>query len=347
MDKRYFTEKVGEWYTLNRRALPWRGTEDPYRIWLSEVILQQTRVNQGLPYYERFLERFPDIGALAKAPERTVLRLWQGLGYYTRARNLHRCAREIVQNHGGRFPGSYQELKKLPGIGEYTAAAIASIAFQERVAVVDGNVFRVLARYFGEDAAMDQPAGKKKFSILASELIAGVSPATHNQAVMEFGALHCTPKNPGCEACILSPKCFASRNQLQGVLPVKAGRKKVKKRYFYYLVMVRGNFLWMKERKEKDIWRGLFDFFLIEREKKEGAKSFFNKYFAAVGEPERTFQYRHMLTHQEIFATFFVVKTGVLPPYFKKSLSRFHFSQVDDLPKPELINRFLSECNLF
>ena len=196
MDKRYFSEKIVEWYHENKRNLPWRKTQEPYKIWLSEVILQQTRVVQGLPYYERFVSAYPTVTALAKAPEQEVMRLWQGLGYYTRARNLHKCAKTIVSAFRGKFPTSFEELKRLPGVGDYTAAAIASIAYKEPVAVVDGNVFRVLSRLFGIDTPINTPVGKKLFSQIANDLILREHPDIHNQAMMEFGATFCTPKNP-------------------------------------------------------------------------------------------------------------------------------------------------------
>ncbi len=208
MDNRYFSDKVVEWYKLNKRDLPWRETQDPYKVWLSEIILQQTRVNQGMPYYLKFLETFPTIQALASATEHEVLRLWQGLGYYTRARNLHKCAKVVVSRYGGRFPDNFKSLLELPGVGEYTAAAIASFSFKEPVAVVDGNVFRVLARVFGIENEINSPEGKKVFTTLANSLISKKFPDFHNQAIMEFGAVHCVPKNPSCPTCHFQSHLF-------------------------------------------------------------------------------------------------------------------------------------------
>src|SRR5690606_27237509 len=243
---RYFSKKIVEWYHENHRKLPWRDTRDPYRIWLSEVILQQTRVAQGLPYYHRFISHYPTVYALASAPEEEVLRHWQGLGYYTRARNLIRCAKVVVSQHGGSFPSSYEELKSLPGIGDYTAAAIASIAFDEPVAVLDGNVFRVLSRYFGAWNDIAQPSSRKVFADLASMLVPNEYPGIYNQAVMEFGALCCLPKAPQCAECILAPGCYAREHRAQALLPVRNVRKKARKRYFYYFVFMNGSRIAMR-----------------------------------------------------------------------------------------------------
>ncbi|HYG19647.1 MAG TPA: A/G-specific adenine glycosylase, partial [Ohtaekwangia sp.] len=242
MDNRYFPDKVVEWYDQNKRDLPWRQTRDPYKVWLSEVILQQTRVSQGLPYYLKFIEQYPDVHALAAASEQEVLRCWQGLGYYTRARNLHKCAKQVASAHRGIFPTSFAELKTLPGIGDYTAAAIASISFGEQVAVVDGNVFRVLARIFGIDKPINSPEGKNHFSTLANALISKhPQPDIYNQAVMEFGALHCVPKNPLCDSCPFKGICVAAMQELQHALPVKLKAKPVRKRYFNYFVIRKGH----------------------------------------------------------------------------------------------------------
>jgi A/G-specific adenine glycosylase len=344
MDKRYFSDKVVEWYEQNKRDLPWRTTRDPYRIWLSEIILQQTRVVQGLPYYLRFIEKFPTVRALASAAEQDVLRLWQGLGYYTRARNLHKCAREVVTRYNGVFPNTFEELKKLPGIGDYTAAAIASFAYQEKVAVVDGNVFRVLARIFGVDKEINSPEGKKYFATLANELISSKNPDLHNQAVMEFGALFCTPVSPSCDQCGFSKTCFASQKNLQASLPVKAKAKAARPRYFYYFVFQKGKSLLMKKRDEKDIWHGLYDFFLVEKTKstdvikimKENAwlKDFVKE--ARVSSKK----YKHVLSHQIIHATFISIEHDEPA---SKTLKFYSPKQIAALPKPVLITRFLED----
>lgn len=351
MDSRYFSKKVVRWYKNNKRDLPWRDTKDPYYIWLSEIILQQTRVNQGLPYYLKFVEAFPTVFDLAAAPEQKVLRLWQGLGYYTRARNLHKCAREVVSNLNGKFPPTFEALKTLPGIGDYTAAAIASISFGQRVAVVDGNVFRVLARNFGIDTPINSPEGKKVFSALANELVPAREPDIHNQAMMEFGARFCTPRNPSCESCTFINTCFAQKNRLQHTLPVKLQLKKIRKRYFYYFAVQKGKSLLMKKREAKDIWHGLYDFFLVEKTRpvnpvalfseEDSVKKFKKGKVVAVSE-----SYKHVLSHQVIHAQFVRV---LLPADFEvktPGLNFYSLKKVAELPKPVLISRFLSDYGI-
>ena len=352
MDKRYFSEKVAEWYLENKRDLPWRTTSDPYKIWLSEIILQQTRVIQGLPYYEKFISRFPNVFALAAASQQEVLRLWQGLGYYTRARNLHKCAKEVVSRHGGNFPGTYAELLQLPGIGEYTAAAIASFCFNESVAVVDGNVFRVLARIFGVDTAINSPLGKKLFTELANEIISPTQPARHNQAMMEFGALFCTPKNPKCDQCAFVKSCFAANREAQHMLPVKAKTKKSTKRFFYYFVLKKENTMAMKKREGKDIWHGLFDFLLVERTRPTKTDVLLKEFpdiKKAIGRSaiEVSKVYRHILSHQTIDARFIVASISKLPMLEEPDeLKLYSRKKIAELPKPVLISRFLTDYPL-
>jgi A/G-specific adenine glycosylase len=348
MDKRYFSDKIVKWYEMHKRALPWRETNDPYKIWLSEIILQQTRVTQGLPYYNRFINQYPDVKALASASEQEVLRLWQGLGYYTRARNLQRCAKAVVEKHNAQFPGSFGGLVKLPGIGEYTAAAVASIAFKEPVAVVDGNVFRVLARIFGIDAAINSIEGKRTFAALAGDLVDKVRPDIHNQAVMEFGALFCTPQNPDCTKCIFQGNCFAFKHQLQHQLPVKLKLKTSRKRYFYYIVLEDANKLMMRKREQKDIWLGLFDFYLIEKNRPAKVEKILQeglpkKIISRTSEVVITKNYKHILTHQVIFSRFIIVKNSKKRPPSLESHSFYSLSQVSALPKPVLISRFLND----
>jgi len=352
MDKRYFSDKVVKWYESNKRELPWRETSDPYKIWLSEIILQQTRVNQGLPYYLKFVEKFPDVAALATASQQDVLRLWQGLGYYTRARNLHKCAQEVVNTCGGVFPENFASLKKLSGIGDYTAAAIASIVFKEKVAVVDGNVFRVLSRIFGIEKAINSPEGKKVFTQLANELINNNRPDLHNQAMMEFGALYCTPKNPECSRCVFRPTCVAARNNIQHLLPIKIKAKASRKRYFYYFVIQKGKTLLMKKREEKDIWQGLFDFFLVEKSKPEKIENLIaqvnavNKVNINNDAVKVSSPYKHILTHQIILSKFILVKK-IQPGNLGKERFKFYsVKKIADLPKPVLISRFLADYQL-
>jgi A/G-specific adenine glycosylase len=349
MDKRYFSDKVVEWYAVNKRDLPWRSTRDPYKIWLSEIILQQTRVIQGLPYYLKFVEKFPTVQALASASEQEVLRLWQGLGYYTRARNLHKCAKEVVTKYTGVFPDTFEELKKLPGIGDYTAAAIASIAYQEKVAVVDGNVFRVLARIFGIEKEINSPEGKKHFTQIANELITPKNPDIHNQAVMEFGALYCTPVGPVCEQCIFQTSCFASQKNLQAQLPVKIKPKAARARYFYYFVFQKGKSMLLKKRGEKDIWHGLYDFHLVEKTRAQNAMkvmaedSLLKKFVSDAQVVSK--KYKHVLSHQIIHATFVIVK-GDASTREPENLKYYSTKKIAELPKPVLISRFLEDHQL-
>ena len=216
-----FSKSIIKWYEQHKRDLPWRNIKDPYRIWLSEIILQQTRVEQGLPYYEKFIKNFPSVKHLASAPADKVMKLWQGLGYYSRARNLHATAKEVVKTHKGKFPDEHADVIKLKGVGAYTAAAILSFAFEKPYAVVDGNVYRLLSRYFGIDTPIDSGQAKKEFYALAQSLIEGFPPAVFNQAIMEFGSVQCRPANPDCMQCVLHETCFAFRNKRVDQLPVK------------------------------------------------------------------------------------------------------------------------------
>lgn len=351
MDIRYFTKKVVRWFEKNKRDLPWRETKDPYRIWLSEIILQQTRVNQGLPYYLKFVEAFPSVFALANAPEQKVLRLWQGLGYYTRARNLHKCAKELVARFNGKFPEPFDELKTLPGIGDYTAAAIASIAFGQQVAVVDGNVFRVLARIFGIDTPINTPEGRRIFAKLANELVPRQNPDVHNQAMMEFGARFCTPRNPCCEICPYQSECVAFKNSLQHALPVKLQLKEARNRYFYYFVFQKGNSFLMKKRKEKDIWQGLYDFALVETNRPVDPEKLFVenaslKKFRKGKLSEISKMYKHILSHQLIHSRFIQITLPRNIELNGSGLKLYSLRKVADLPKPVLISKFLSDYGI-
>lgn len=334
LPKNFATELIG-WYTEYKRELPWRSNPKPYNVWLSEIILQQTRVNQGLPYYHRFIERFPTVKDLAEASEQEVLRLWQGLGYYSRARNLHKCARQVCEFHNGVFPQNFEALKKLPGIGDYTAAAIASICYKEPVAVVDGNVYRVMARVFGIDTAINTPKAKKEFFDLGNQLIDRHQPDQYNQAVMEFGALHCTPKNPKCDVCTFNKVCVAKQKSLQKDLPVKDKKLKVRKRYFYYLVRRNAQSLAMKKREGKDIWQGLYDFDLIESTAPLSDEALAKQ----IGKKkiEWSEEYKHVLTHQIIFARFAVLESK------NKDNNYFSVKKIAALPKPVLISKFLKD----
>lgn len=263
--KKAFRKGLLRWNQLqNTRAMPWKGEKDPYKIWLSEIILQQTRVEQGLSYYSNFLKAFPDIHKLAGASDEKVFKLWEGLGYYSRCRNLLHTARYISRELKGKFPDNYTDIKALKGIGPYTAAAIASFAFNLPYAVVDGNVFRVLARFFGLSIPTDSAAGKKTFTELAGELIDTRLPGVYNQAIMDFGAVVCKPAAPQCSTCVFNKKCIAYRTGKVDELPLKEKKITIRKRWFYYIVAVHNGKIAVRQRKAKDIWQGLYEFPLME-----------------------------------------------------------------------------------
>jgi len=256
----FFNSRIHHWYAISKRDLPWRNSTNPYFIWLSEIILQQTRIDQGLGYYLRFIDEFPSINELANAKEDEVLKLWQGLGYYSRARNLLFSAKYIQEHYQGKFPADYDSIRLLKGIGDYTTTAIATNSFYPEFPAVDGNVYRLLSRFFGIQQPIDSISGKKVFQTLAKELIKGTDPGMHNQALMEFGALQCTPRNPDCSRCPLNEQCFALASGTIGKLPVKEKKTRQKDRYFNYLVFEYNNDTWMHQRSKNDIWKGLFEF---------------------------------------------------------------------------------------
>lgn len=351
-----FSAALGAWYARHQRALPWRATRDPYAIWLSEIILQQTRVAQGLPYYERFLAAYPTVGVLAAASEDEVLRHWQGLGYYARARNMHATAKLIAGEYGGRFPDSYAGLLQLRGIGPYTAAAVASFAFGERVAVVDGNVFRVLARVFGIADDIARPATRAVFQRLADALIAAApDPAEFNQALMEFGAVQCTPVRPDCLFCPLRESCFAFQNGMVSQLPVKAKAKASPTRHLHYVVLRWGETLYLRKRPGGDIWHGLYDLPNLETPTALLDPAALAAQLAdwqaatapaptAVAEPAPT--YRHVLSHQKLAARFHeVVLQEPLPSAVQvaSGLAPYGPAEVEALPKPRLLVQWLAE----
>jgi A/G-specific adenine glycosylase len=341
------TVELIAWYHNNKRNLPWRHTSNPYLIWLSEIILQQTRVEQGFMYYQRFVERFPKVQDLAEAEEVEVLRLWQGLGYYSRARNLHATARIISLKYNGLFPADFEQLLGLPGIGEYTAAAIASHAFALPYAVVDGNVYRFLSRLYGVEEAIDSGKGKKYFKNLAQELIDPKNPGEHNQAMMEFGALQCKPKNPDCIQCPFQEVCQAFADKKIDVLPVKKGKTKIKMRFFNYLILKDGNGkLILKKRIEKDIWQNLYDFPLVESKheisEEELLNHLKNKTLLATSKftiskifPKQT----HLLSHQKIQLRFILLETEAIE--LLNGFGRYSMKEVDKLPLPRPIEKVM------
>lgn len=311
------SSRLIQWYLENKRDLPWRDTVVPYKIWVSEIILQQTRVNQGLDYYHRFVERFPDIQSLAIAEENEVLKYWQGLGYYSRARNLHKAAKQVVEQHNGVFPTDYKEILLLSGIGVYTAAAISAFAYNLPFAVVDGNVYRVLSRIFGIDLPIDSTAGIKLFQKIAQDLLDVNHPGTHNQAIMEFGALQCVPSLPNCELCPMTTSCIAFANGTVNILPVKSKKVKVRKRYFNYLYIKNGTFTYLQKRIKNDVWKNLYEFPLIEDDKllevkellqHEGLQRLTTEIKSEITIKPLSQPVKHILSHQQIFAQFFEVE---------------------------------------
>ena len=344
-----FSHQILTWYKENPRDLPWRETLDPYKIWLSEIILQQTRVAQGLPYYYAFVENFPTVKDLALATEEEVLRLWQGLGYYSRARNLHACAKSIWFDMGGEFPKTYDELLKLKGVGSYTASAIASFAYGEVKAVVDGNVFRVLARYFGIGTDIVGSKAKKEFEDLANQIIPKDQPADFNQAIMDFGARKCTPNNPGCETCPLSNSCFAYLYNMVSELPLKTNKVKIRERHFHYYVIKCGEKWVWKKRTSGDIWEGLFDFPQIEFS--EG-KEYMQMDIPSISKKETLHlpkKYRHILSHQRLNAIFSEVE---IKEENREELENWCENEgfvlvaeekIEYLAKPKLIVNFLND----
>ncbi len=342
-----FSEKILLWYAENKRDLPWRNTTDPYKIWLSEIMLQQTRVAQGVPYYLKFLRNFPRVQDLARAPEEKVLKLWQGLGYYSRARNLHATAKIITEQYGGNFPKTYKELLNLKGIGDYTASAIASICFDEPEPVVDGNVYRVLARYFGVETPINSSKGVKYFKKLAKEVMASTQLRDYNQGIMEFGALQCAPKKPNCRQCPLNNGCVALRENKTTLLPVKLKKAKVSHRYFNYLVpLVNGSDTQyrtlLQQRKGKGIWQGLFQFPLLESDREINITELrknLDTILPLEDTPEvylyNEDQIVHKLSHQHLHTKFWIVKTDT---QFGDAIE---ITELGQFPVPVLIAEFI------
>jgi A/G-specific adenine glycosylase len=345
-----FNQKLKSWYLKNHRLLPWRETNDPYKIWLSEIILQQTRVAQGTPYYEKFLLHYPTVFDLAEADEKDVLRLWQGLGYYSRARNMHFTARQIVSDFQGIFPPTSAQLSKLKGLGDYTAAAIASFAFGEAVAAIDGNVYRVISRIFGVRSDILSNEGKKDFAAIARQLVSPDDPATYNQAMIEFGAIQCVPVSPDCPVCPFNDICFAFEFSMQKELPVKLKKLKVKTRYLNYFVIRQGGKLAIQERVGKDIWRGLYDFYMVESTAPLATpEDFAEDQFigdlmrkGTIGEIPKV--YSHMLTHQRLQVRFWWIEISESETIDLPLPLAFHTrDEIETLPKPILIDMLLKE----
>jgi len=339
--------------------MPWKGEKNPYWIWLSEIILQQTRVEQGLPYFLKFKENYPTVHELANAPEDEVMKLWEGLGYYSRARNLHFSAKYISTELNGKFPKTYDEIIKLKGVGAYTAAAIASFAYDLPYAVVDGNVFRVLSRFFGIATPIDSTQGKKEFNLLASELLAKKKPAIYNQAIMDFGATQCMPKVPLCKACSLKKECFAFQNKKVLDFPIKSKKIKKKTRYFNYLILNVGENVWIQKRTEKDIWQNLYEFPLIETQsiisKNELLESEIWK--QSIGEFDFEIKnisssFKQTLTHRIIIATFFEIelkgKSADVEKLFNKKNNyiKVERKNLSKFAHPKIIDLYLQDNSL-
>lgn len=340
-----FSDILLRWYAQNKRDLPWRNSCNPYYIWLSEIMLQQTRVAQALPYFLNFTKEFPTIFDLANAHEEQILKHWQGLGYYSRARNMHKTAQKIAFEHSGNFPNNYNDLLKLKGIGTYTAAAIASIAFNENVPVLDGNVFRVLSRYFGVTTDISSIAGKKEFTLLAQSVIDGKNPALFNQAIMEFGALQCVPKNPNCDSCVLNSSCYALKQNSVHLLPVKSKKAKVVDRYFNYIIFIdsQKNTL-LNKRTEKGIWQNLYEFPVIETEAEidfEKVNQMVIKIFQDIHieyiKPYNQNTIIHKLSHQNLYINFYKAHTN-------NTLSDgIALSELKNFPVPIVIHNFIEK----
>lgn len=349
----FFSKALINWYQKNKRDLPWRGINDPYLIWISEIILQQTRVNQGLDYYYRFIKRFPTVDELAQAEQDEVLKYWQGLGYYSRARNLHKAAIKIASEFNGIFPEKYGEILKLPGIGVYTAAAICSFAYNQSYSVVDGNVYRVLSRFFNIDTPIDTGIGSKEFALLADNLLDTANPGLHNQAIMEFGALQCVPVSPNCIECPLTDNCRANQLDLVTILPVKLKKIKVKERFFNYLFLQYKDKTFLKKRENADIWKNLYEFPLIESNQlfnvetlmmNEDFKTLFdgidNINIERVSNPVK-----HILTHRIINATFFTIRIDCKNKQIEK-LIEISNNDIEKYAVSRLIELFLEKNRL-
>lgn len=327
-----FANNILSWFQIHGRQLPWRETKDPYPIWLSEIILQQTRVSQGMAYWQRFMERYPKVEELAAASEDEVLRLWQGLGYYTRARNLHAAARQIVNM--GHFPRTLEKIKKLKGVGDYTAAAIASFAFDIPVAAVDGNVFRVLARYHGIETPINTTEGKKLFTTLANDVLPTNQAASFNQAMMDFGATQCTPSSPRCQSCPLQETCVAYREDKVELLPNKLKKIKIKERHLIYIyIRCRGKVA-IHRRGEGDIWQGLWEPLLLKNEPP-----------SSLGIPLqlRRKGVKHVLTHQVLLADIYLAEAAT-PPQLPEDYVWIEEKELDRYALPRLVEKLIEAC---
>ena len=342
-----FARAILNWYMVNKRDLPWRNTNDPYSVWLSEIILQQTRIAQGLPYYLKFINKYPTINSLARANENDILILWQGLGYYSRARNLLKTAKFIVDERNGKFPRTYIELIKLKGIGEYTASAISSICFNERRAVLDGNVYRVISRFYGIDVPVNNHFGKKFYMDYAQKLAPKKSCGDYNQGIMDFGSLICKPKSPLCHKCILEKDCIASNMKNINYFPVKLKKNAPKITHFNYLVLLDSDHMIWINKIKNGIWKNLFQFPMIESKKElNKTQVLSNEIFKSIAPISNSdiilfnsSPIIHKLSHKTIYAKFWIL------PVEHSNSNSIKFSDVNKYPVPRLIEKFLEKFN--
>jgi len=343
-----FSTTLLKWFYGNKRELPWRETKDPYKVWLSEIMLQQTRVNQAMDYYLGFIKKFPSVNSLAAAKEVEVLKMWQGLGYYSRARNLHHAAKTVVQKFAGEFPGSFHELLQLKGVGKYTAAAIASICFSEPTAVVDGNVMRVLSRLMGIREAVDSKDGIKKIQSLADALLDKNNPGDFNQAMMEFGAIQCTPKNPDCGSCVFRSSCFALSNGLVDELPKKSKHTVVKDIWMDYFVLHTAQKIYLRKRNDSGIWKNMYDFPCVESTVKKNELKVLKEFFTRHSSLPNCFlketgaEVIHILSHRKIHARFFEIELSEKWLSKQESIFEVEISTLKKYPVPRLIENYLS-----
>lgn len=343
------SQKLISWYRKNKRDLPWRDTKDPYKIWLSEIILQQTRVEQGKPYYYKFTEQYPTVSHLAQAPLDEVLKTWQGLGYYSRARNMHVAAQEIMTKYNGKFPMNYADIRNLKGVGDYTAAAIASFSYGLSYAVVDGNVYRVLSRLYHINTPIDSHIGKKQFAELAQNILSAKDPANHNQAIMELGATVCKPQNPDCQNCPLVDHCVAFQKGDIASYPVKGKSKAVQNRYFNYIYLTDGENLCLQQRGTEDIWKGLYDLPMVESTQLFSMEELMEDayYIDLQGRQKLIYQghkdYLHKLTHRNIFARYHIFFYKKLARLNKLGIFETTFENLKSYAIPRLLDRFLEE----
>jgi A/G-specific adenine glycosylase len=348
----HLPQAIYHWYDQHQRDLPWRSTNDPYLIWVSEVILQQTRISQGLSYYYRFISRFPDVKSLASAPQDDLLKIWEGLGYYSRALNMHTAAKAIVNNNNGVFPSEYAAILNLKGIGEYTASAIASIAFGLPYAVTDGNVMRLLTRFFGISEPIDTVSGKKIISLKAREILDTDHPAIHNQTVMEFGALYCIPRNPDCANCPLKIYCFAFNNNLVGLLPVRSKKIQRKTRYFYFFVMENDHHILLEKRRGNDIWKNLYQFPLLESTKELTEEEILSdRVYRGVSNGGSVIRdisrvYKHELTHRRIYACFIRIYQNSLT-WMNSDFIEINKKEIHKFAFPVVIKNYIAEKKIF